>query len=447
MEMEQTSFNGREMPYSQEAEMAVLGSLLKGSDALGQAVSALRREDFYMRAHQEIFGAAQELFNLNTAVDAVTISKQLGSKLPAVGGIEYLAHLGQALGTTANLPEYVRIVRGLSLSRKLIAASQTISDKCYAGDEDPEDILDQAEQAIFEIADNRSSAGLVHVSEGVKDAVSAMEEAKKAQGGVVGIPTGFAQLDEMTSGMHNGQLIFIAARPGMGKTAFALNIATYCAIQKDVPVAVFSLEMSKSELVSRMIAGEGMIDGKKLQTGNLEAPDISRVASAIGRMVKAPIYMSDTPGITISEIRAQCRRMKLRHGLGLVVIDYLQLMQSPDRSTNRVEEVSKLTRSLKILAKELDVPVIVLSQLSRGPESRTDKRPMLSDLRESGSIEQDADVVMLLYREDYYNKETDRQNIAECNLIKNRRGRTQNIELAWRAEFTRFMNLDKRPGE
>ena len=447
MQMEQTSFSGREMPYSQEAEMAVLGSLLKGSEALGQAVSALRKEDFYLRAHQEIFGAAQELFNLNSAVDAVTISQQLGSKLEAVGGIAYLAHLGQALGTTANLMEYVRIVRGLSLSRKLISASQHISDMCYAGDEDPEDILDKAEQAIFEIADNRTSSGLVHISEGVKDSVAAMEEAKKAGGNVVGVPTGFFELDDLTGGMHDGQLIFVAARPGMGKTAFALNIAANCAVNKGVPVAVFSLEMTKEELVTRMIASEGGVDSKKLQTGNLEAPDISRVAGAIGRLVKAPVYLSDTPGITISEIRAQCRRMKLRHGLGLVVIDYLQLMQSPDKSANRVEEVSKLTRSLKILAKELDVPVIVLSQLSRGPESRTDKRPLLSDLRESGSIEQDADVVMMLYREDYYDKETERQNIAECNLAKNRKGRTANVELMWRGEFTKFMNLDKRHGE
>ena len=447
MELEQASFSGREMPYSQEAEMAVLGSLLKGSDALGQAVSILKREDFYLRAHQEIFGAAQELFNLNSAVDAVTISRHLGSKLDAVGGIEYLAQFGQALGTTANLPEYARIVRGLSLSRKLIAASQSISDMCYAGDEDPEEILDKAEQAIFEIADNRSSAGLVHISEGVKDSVAAMEEAKKAGGNVVGVPTGFTQLDDLTGGMHAGQLIFVAARPGMGKTAFALNIASHCAIRRNVPVAIFSLEMTKEELVTRMRASEGMVDSKKLQTGNLEQQDFGRVAGAIGRLVKAPIYMSDTPGITISEIRAQCRRMKLRHGLGLVVIDYLQLMQSPDRTANRVEEVSKLTRSLKILAKELDVPVITLSQLSRGPESRTDKRPLMSDLRESGSIEQDADAVLLLYRDDYYDKETERQNIAECNLAKNRKGRTANIELAWRGEYTRFMNLDRRQGE
>ena len=442
--MESTSMLNREMPHSLEAEMAVLGAVLLDGESIGMVVEHLRSEDFYQHTHQAIFSAAVDLFNTATPVDVITLSQRLGDKLDAVGGVKYLAHLAQSVTTTANLKSHIEIVAGKSLARKLIAASGSISDMCYAQDEEPEDILDQAEQKIFHIAEHRMSGGLTPVREVVVDAIAQLDEVRKAGGKITGIPTGFEKLDHVTAGLHNSDLIFVAARPGMGKTAFALNIAANAAMEAKVPVAIFSLEMSKEQLVNRMLSSEALVRSDKMQIGNLDQKDIQNMSRAIGKLSAAPIFIDDTPGITVSEIRAKCRRMKLQYGLGLVVIDYLQLMQTPGRIENRVQAVSELSRSLKILAKELDVPVVTLSQLSRGPESRTDKRPMLSDLRESGSIEQDADVVMLLYREDYYDKETENQNIAECNIAKHRRGSTETVKLAWRGEYTRFMNLDPR---
>ncbi len=442
--MEQPIYSGRELPHNLEAEIAVLGSVIMEGEAIGTVVEHLRSQDFYLQTHQTIFDAMIELFNTATPIDVVTLSEKLGGSLDAIGGVKYLAHLAQSVTTTANIGTYIKIVEGNSLERKLIAASKEISDMCYEQKNEPNEILDAAEQRIFEIGQKRNSSGLTHIRESIVDSMSRVDAVRAAGGKITGVPTGFTALDNLTAGLHNGNLVLIAARPAMGKTAFAMNIAVHAAVEHKVPVAVFNMEMSKLEVVNRILCSEALVLSDHLKTGSLDQKDIERLAQAIGRLSASPLYIDDTPGMTVESIRAKCRKMKMQNKLGLVVIDYLQLMKSSKKTNNRVEEVADISRGLKILAKELEVPVIALSQLSRGPESRTDHRPMMSDLRESGSIEQDADMVMLLYREDYYNPETEEQNIAECNLAKHRSGAVDKIKLAWRAEYTKFMNLDTK---
>lgn len=437
---------GRVPPQSLEAEQSVIGSMLIDKEVIPVVMELLKPEDFYRPDHREIYEVIIELFDRAQPIDLITVSERLKlhGKLELVGGLEYLSNIATAVPTTANIKNYSKIVEEKALLRKLIKASSDIVDLGFNASEEVSYILDKAEQNIFDILQKRSSQGFVPIKDVLVDTFNKLEELYNNKGNITGIPTGFTDLDFKTSGLHNSDLILIAARPAMGKTAFALNLAQNAAVQSHVPVAVFSLEMSREQLVNRMLCGEAMVDSNRMRTGKLEDNDWQKVAKALGPLSEAPIYIDDTPGVSITEIRAKCRRLKLEHNLGLVIIDYLQLMQgSRTKSDNRQQEISEISRSLKILAKEINVPVICLSQLSRAPEARTDHRPILSDLRESGAIEQDADIVMFLYRDDYYNPETDKKNIAELIIAKHRSGSTGTIELVWLGQYTKFANLEK----
>ncbi|MHB8062848.1 MAG: replicative DNA helicase [Ruminiclostridium sp.] len=437
---------GRIPPQNIEAEQSVLGSMLIDKEVIPVVMEFLKSEDFYRPDHKEIYDVIIELFDRAEPIDLITVSERLKlhGKLDLIGGLEYLSNIATAVPTTANVKNYSKIVEEKALLRKLIRVSSDIVDLGFNANEEVTFILDKAEQGIFDILQKRSSQGFVPIKDVLVDTFNKLEELYNNKGNITGIPTGFADLDFKTSGLHNSDLILIAARPAMGKTAFALNLAQNAAVHSQVPVAVFSLEMSKEQLVNRMLSSEAMVDGSKMKTGKLEDNDWQKVAKALGPLSEAPIFIDDTPGVSITEIRAKCRRLKLEHNLGLVIIDYLQLMAgSRSKSENRQQEISEISRSLKILAKEINVPVITLSQLSRAPETRTDHRPILSDLRESGAIEQDADIVMFLYRDDYYNPETDQKNIAELIIAKHRNGSTGTIELVWLGQYTKFANLEK----
>ena len=437
---------GRIPPQSLEAEQSVLGSMLIDKEVVPVVMEILKPEDFYRPDHKEIYDVIIELFDRAQPIDLITVSERLKlhGKLELVGGLEYLTNIATEVPTTANVKHYSKIVEEKALLRKLIKASSDIVDLGYNASEEVTYILDKAEQNIFDILQKRSSQGFVPIKDVLVDTFNKLEELYNNSGTITGIPTGFADLDFKTSGLHNSDLILVAARPAMGKTAFALNLAQNAAVHSNVPVAVFSLEMSREQLVNRMLCSEAMVDSNRMKTGKLEDNDWQKVAKALGPLSEAPIFIDDTPGVSITEIRAKCRRLKLEHNLGLVIIDYLQLMQgSRSKSENRQQEISEISRSLKILAKEINVPVITLSQLSRAPEARTDHRPILSDLRESGAIEQDADIVMFLYRDDYYNPETEKKNIAEVILAKHRNGSTGTVELVWLGQYTKFANLEK----
>lgn len=437
---------GRIPPQSIEAEQSVLGSMLIDKEVIPVVLEILKSEDFYRPDHKAIYEIVIELFDKSQPIDLITVSERLKlhGKLELIGGLEYLSNIATAVPTTANIKNYSKIVEEKSLLRKLIRASSDIVDLGFNASEEVSFILDKAEQGIFDILQKRSTQGFVPIKDVLVETFNKLEELYNNKGVVTGIPTGFSDLDFKTSGLHNSDLILIAARPAMGKTAFALNLASNAAVHSQVPVAVFSLEMSKDQLVNRMLSSEAMVDGSKMRTGQLEDNDWQKVAKALGPLSEAPIFIDDTPGVSITEIRAKCRRLKLEHNLGLVIIDYLQLMQgSRSKSENRQQEISEISRSLKMLAKEINVPVITLSQLSRASETRTDHRPILSDLRESGAIEQDADIVMFLYRDDYYNPETDQKNIAELIIAKHRNGSTGTVELVWLGQYTKFANLEK----
>ncbi|MDK2798786.1 MAG: replicative helicase [Clostridiales bacterium] len=436
---------GQIPPYSLEAEQSVLGAMLLDREAIFIVTEIVKGEDFYRDDHREIFEAMMDLFNQNEPIDLVTLTEQLKLRgtLEAVNGIEYLTQIATAVPTTANVKYYAKIIEEKSILRKLIKASTEIASMSYEGTEEVSFVLDQAEKRIFDILQKKNSQSFTPIKDVLIESFDQLEELYKNKGKIVGIPTGFIDLDHKTSGLHPSDLILIAARPAMGKTSFALNIAQYAALHANVPVAIFSLEMSKEQLVNRMLWSEALIESQKIRTGELEDEDWPKLARVIGPLSDAPIYIDDTPGISVVEMRAKCRRLKLEKNLGLIVIDYLQLMQGRGRSENRQQEISEISRSLKILAKEINVPVITLSQLSRAPEARSDHRPILSDLRESGAIEQDADIVMFLYRDDYYNPDTDKKNIAECIIAKHRNGSTGTVELVWLGEYTKFANLDK----
>ncbi|EMS72412.1 replicative DNA helicase [Ruminiclostridium cellobioparum] len=437
---------GRIPPQSVEAEQSVIGSMLIDKEVIPVVMEVLKPEDFYRPDHKEIYDVIIELFDKAQPIDLITVSERLRlhGKLDLVGGLEYLTNIATDVPTTANVKHYAKIVEEKSLLRRLIKASSDIVDLGFNASEEVSFILDKAEQNIFDILQKRSSQGFVPIKDVLVDTFNKLEELYNNKGHITGIPTGFVDLDFKTSGLHNSDLVLIAARPAMGKTAFALNLAQNAAVHSGIPVALFSLEMSKEQLVNRMLCSEAMVDSNKMKTGQLEDNDWQKVARALGPLSEAPIFIDDTPGISITEIRAKCRRMKLEHNLGLVVIDYLQLMQgSRSRSENRQQEISEISRSLKILAKEINVPVICLSQLSRAAETRTDHRPILSDLRESGAIEQDADIVMFLYRDDYYNPDTEKKNIAEIILAKHRSGSTGTVEMVWLGQYTKFANLEK----
>ena len=442
----ETGLIDRVPPHSTEAEQSVLGSLLLDKELLPDIAGKLNSEDFYMEQHREIFEAILDLYEQNKPVDLITVSEQLTKRgtLSRVGDYEYLSNLAVAVPTTANARHYAEIVEEKSILRKLIQASSEITKKSFEATGDAMDVLNDAEKRIFEIVQNRNQSGLVHINEVIDDTFLRLEKLYNNTDEFTGVPSGFVELDRKTSGFQKSDLILVAARPAMGKTAFALNIAAYAALHRQVPVAVFSLEMGKEQLVSRILSLESLVELEKMRSGKLEDNDWIKLANALGPLSKAPIFIDDNAGINVMEIMSKCRRLKMRRGLGLVMIDYLQLMQGRKRSENRQQEISEISRSLKIMAKELEVPVIALSQLSRAPERRaTNHRPILSDLRESGAIEQDADLVMFLYRDDYYNEDTDKKNISEIIIAKHRNGSIGTVELAWIPQYTKFGNLER----
>ena len=437
---------GKVPPHDIEAEQAILGSMLTDKDAVIAAIEVLRDEDFYREDNKLIYTAILNLYNRAEPIDIITVKAELESmgKFDQVGGLEYLAALPENVPTTANATKYIKIVEEKSTLRKLIKTANEIIELGYDTTEDVEDIMGGAEKKIFDIMQNKAKKGYSPIKDVLVESFTKLEELYNRKQHITGVPSGFVELDYKTAGFHGSDLVLIAARPAMGKTAFALNIATNAAVRANVPVAVFSLEMSKEQLVNRILCSEAMVDSNKVRTGKLEEDDWVKLAGAIGPLSEAEIYIDDTPGINVTEIRAKCRKLKLEKNIGMVVIDYLQLVQgSNKRNGSREQEISEISRSLKILAKELNVPVIALSQLSRAPEQRPDHRPMLSDLRESGAIEQDADIVMFLYRDDYYNEDSEKKNIAEVIIAKHRAGSTGTVELAWLGSYTKFANLAK----
>ncbi|MDI3533938.1 MAG: replicative helicase [Thermosediminibacterales bacterium] len=432
-------------PQNIEAEQSVLGSMLIEKEAIVSAAEILTGDDFYKEAHQKIFETIEELSNRGEPVDLITVVEELRKKnqLESVGGMTYIASLANSVPTAANVEHYAKIVKEKSLLRKLIYAATKMASMGYEGSSDIEEILDEAERLVFEIAQKRSVSDFYPIKDVIMQTFDRIEQLYNNKGSMTGVPSGFPDLDRLTSGFQPSDLILIAARPSMGKTSFALNISQYAAIRAKVPVAIFSLEMSKEQLVQRMLCAEANIDSHKLRSGQLEDDDWPRLARAMGPLSEADIFIDDTPGISVMEMRAKARRLKAEKGLGLIVIDYLQLMQGRGNTENRQQEISEISRSLKALARELNVPVIALSQLSRAPEQRQDHKPILSDLRESGSQEQDSDVVIFLYRDEYYNPNTDKRNIAEVIIAKQRNGPTGVVELVWLKQFTKFASLDK----
>ncbi len=432
-------------PHNIEAEQSVLGCMLLSKDAIFVAAERLKADDFYKESHRKIFNSMLELSENGEPVDLITLSELLRTKkiIEQVGGAVYLTALTEAVPTTSNISHYCNIVEEKSILRRLIQASSNILSIAYESKDEVEDILDSAERMIFEIAQKRRVENYYHIKDILLSTFEHIEELYNSEGGITGVPTGFSDLDEITSGFQPSDLILIAARPSMGKTSFALNIAQNAAIRFGIPVAIFSLEMSKEQLVQRMLCSESNVDSHRLRTGRLQDEDWPRLARAMGPLSEAPIYIDDTPGITSLEIRAKARRLKLEKGLGLIIIDYLQLMSGRSNAENRQQEISEVSRSLKALARELSVPVVALSQLSRAPEMRADHRPVLSDLRESGSQEQDSDLVAFLYRDDYYNPDSDKKNIAEVIIAKQRNGPTGTVELVWLSKYTKFANIEK----
>lgn len=432
-------------PNDIEAEQAIISSILFDQEALSISYESLRGEDFYSPANKVIYETMIEMFNKNIPVDAVTLKNKLDEKAitEQVGGVKYLGELLDAYSTSANIKHYVKIVSDKSMLRKLIKASTEISANSYEAKEEIDIIVDKAEKSIFNIVQNRNTEEFTHIHEVLVTSIEKLEAMFNSKDTITGVATGFVDFDSKTAGLQPSDLILIAARPSMGKTAFALNIAQHVAVRLKVPTAIFSLEMSKEQLVNRLLCGEAMIDSQKLRTGALEQDDWSKIAMSMGPLSEAALYIDDTPGITVMEVRAKCRRLKMEKGLGLIVIDYLQLMSGPGKGESRQQEISEISRSLKAIAREMKAPVIALSQLSRACESRADHRPMLSDLRESGAIEQDADVVCFLYRDEYYNFDTDKKNQAEVIIAKQRNGPTGTVDLMWLGNYTKFANMAK----
>ena len=426
---------GRVPPQSIEAELSVLGAMMLKPQAVSQAVELLHADDFYRQAHRAVFEAMEELLRNGEPVDIVTVTESLKKSglLDQVGGISFLANLTNTVPSTANLAHYAKIVKEKAVLRALIDASTEIAGAAYEASEDIAEQLDDAERKILAIAGGQTTTAFIPAKEVVFDAVDRVSELAKAKGGITGLSTGLATLDNVTRGLQPSDLIIVAARPAMGKTAFVLNVAAH--------VAFFSLEMPREQLVHRIFCAEGQIDATRLARGELDDEEWSRLVKVADRMMKTNLYFDDTSSTTVLDIRTRARRLKAEHGLDLVAIDYLQLIQAPGRAENRTLAVAEMTRSLKVLARELDVPIVVLSQLSRATEGRSDKRPMLSDLRESGSIEQDADIVMFLYREDYYNQDTENANITELSIAKHRNGATDTVRMFFQKEYTRFRDL------
>ncbi|MHA7964993.1 replicative DNA helicase [Paenibacillus sp. CAU 1782] len=444
--MDTEVMSGRIPPQNLEAEQAVIGAILLQPEALITAMERVRSEDFYTTAHQRIYEAMIELGEDNQPVDLVTLTAHLqdGGLLEEIGGVGYLAKLANAVPTAANVDYYAQIVEEKSMLRRLIRTATNIVSDGYANSEDVSALLSDAEKKILEISNRRSSSGFISIRDVLMEVFEKVEFLYSNKGGTTGIPSGFVDLDKMTAGFQRSDLIIVAARPSVGKTAFALNIAQNVGVRARETVAIFSLEMSAAQLVQRMICAEANVDATRMRTGTLEGDDWEKLTMAIGALSEAQIYIDDTPGITVADIRAKCRRLKKERGLGMILIDYLQLIQGRGKAgENRQQEVSEISRTLKQIARELEVPVIALSQLSRGVEQRQDKRPMMSDLRESGSIEQDADIVSFLYRDDYYDKESEKKNIIEIIIAKQRNGPVGTVELVFLKNYNKFVSLDR----
>ena len=438
---------GRVPPHDIEAEQAILGSMLTDKDAVMSAMEVLKTDDFYRDDNKIIFEAMMSLYGKSEPIDIITVKSELVStgRFDQVGGLEYIAILPEKVPTTTNVDKYIKIVEEKSMLRNLIKTANDIISVGYDETEEINSIMEAAEKKIFDVMQRKNQSGYNSIKDVLIGTFAELEKLYNQKGTLSGIATGFTDLDYKTSGLHNSDLVIVAARPAMGKSAFAINMATNIAVQSNIPVIIFNLEMSKEQVANRIICSEAMVDSNKIRTGKIEDNDWIKLANASGRLAEAPIYIDDTPGISITEIRAKCRKMKIEKNIGLVVIDYLQLVQgSGKRNSSREQEISEISRSLKILAKEIDVPVIALSQLSRAAEQRqNDHRPMLSDLRESGAIEQDADIVMFLYRDDYYNENSEKKNVAEVILAKHRGGSTGTVELAWMGNYTKFASLEK----
>ncbi len=436
----------RIMPNNLEAEQSVIGAMIMDREAVIVASETLIREDFYHQQYGIIFEAIVEIFNEEQPIDVITLQNRLREKdVPAeLSSLEFVGELVTSVPTSANIKYYANIVKEKSMLRKLIKVNEEIANQCYLGRDSLEDIMADTEKQIFNLLQNRAGGDFIPIKQVVINALEKIELASKTKGNVTGIATGFADLDYRMSGMQPSDLILVAARPSMGKTAFVLNIAQYVAFHSRLCTAIFSLEMSKEQLVNRLFALESRVDAQLLRSGNLADSDWEKLIEGAGTIGRSNLIIDDTPGISISELRSKCRKYKLEHDLKLIIIDYLQLMSGSGRSDSRQQEISDISRSLKGLARELNVPVIALSQLSRQVEQRPDHRPMLSDLRESGAIEQDADVVMFIYRDDYYNKDTENKNIAEIIIAKQRNGPIGTINLVWLPQFTKFVNMEKR---
>ncbi|MBY7145136.1 replicative DNA helicase [Virgibacillus sp. NKC19-3] len=440
-------WNDRIPPHNIEAEQSVIGAIFLEPESFSTASELLVAEDFYRAGHQRIFQAMMSLADKGEPIDVVTVTTYLQNQktLDEAGGVTYLSEVAGSVPTAANMEYYSKIVEEKALLRRLIRAATDIVTSGFEKEDDVETVLNEAEKNILEVSSRQQTGAFKTIKDVLIEVYDTIEQLHQATSDITGIPTGFRDLDRITSGFQRNDLIIVAARPSVGKTAFALNVAQNVAVNNDENVAIFSLEMGADQLVQRMLCAEGNIDSQRLRNGQLQADDWSKLTMAMGSLSNAGIYIDDSPGIRVSEIRSKCRRLKQEDGLGMILIDYLQLIQGTGSSReNRQQEVSEISRELKGLARELNVPLIALSQLSRGVESRQDKRPMMSDLRESGSIEQDADIVGFLYRDDYYDAESEKENIIEIIISKQRNGPTGSVELAFVKEYNKFVDLDHR---
>ena len=435
----------RVMPHSAEAEQSVIGAMLMDRDAITIASEILTTEDFYQKQYGILFEAMVELYTENSPVDLVTLQNRLREKdvPPEISSLEFAGELITAVPTSVNVKSYAEIVAEKAALRRLIKVNEEIASACYAGKDSVDEIMEDTEKKIFQVLQRKTNDDFVPIKDVVLNALDKIEAASRTKGNVTGHATGFIDLDYKTAGFQNSDLILIAARPSMGKTAFVLNIAEYMAFHSNETVAIFSLEMSKEQLVNRLFSLESHVEAQNVRTGNLSDSDWSSLIEAAGIIGKSNLIIDDTPGISVANLRSKCRKYKLEHNLGIIMIDYLQLMTGSRKAESRQQEISDISRSLKEIARELQVPVVALSQLSRAVEQRPDHRPMLSDLRESGAIEQDADVVIFLYRDDYYNHDTDKKNVAEVIIAKQRNGSIGTVELAWLPSFTKFANMQK----
>ena len=440
-----TSYFQKVPPHDAEAETAVLSSMFIDKEAVSTAIEVLSADDFYRPDNKAVFECCCELYSSGSPIDVITVKNKLEEKgvFEQLGGIGFVAKIASSVGSSVNVKHYAEIVKDKSTLRQLIKTCNDVSSQCYEGKADINAVIDQAEKGIFNVSEGRNTGDGRHIRDIAVSAFEKIEDIYKNKGKLTGVPTGFVDFDAKTAGLQKSDLILLAARPSMGKTAFALNIAQNAAVRHNVPVAIFSLEMSEEQLVNRMLCSEAMIDAQKLRTGELEDDDWPKLIQALGPLSRSEIYIFDTPGAGPMDVRSKCRKLKMEKGLGLILIDYLQLMNGDGKNDSRQQEISAISRALKGVARELQVPVIALSQLSRACEQRSDHRPMLSDLRESGAIEQDADVVAFLYRDEYYFPDTEAKNQAELIIAKQRNGPTGTVNLAWLGQYTKFANLLK----